>query len=524
MIATALIVFREVFELALVVGIVLASTQEVGGKGKWVGLGIAAGTLGACVIAAFAGVIANLAGGMGQELLNATILLAAVAMLGWHNVWMSRHAREMARRMDAVGRAVAAGARPPYALAVVVGMAALREGSEIVLFLWGIAASEGSGQLGMLAGGGLGLAGGLLIGLGMYLGLLRIPQRYIFAVTSWMILLLAAGMASQAAGFMVQAGWVPPLGDPVWDSSWLLRDKSAFARVLHTLVGYTARPAGMQLVFYAIALATIGGLMRLLGPERPRQAAKMAAVAIALGIPLAGTAPRAEASDFKVFHPIVVQGETELELRGIDRHFNAGDVPDERNRTIEAGYGFTDWWFAELEAEYVQGGDQEQPGFQHTAKAIENVFAPIPQGTYWVDLGAFLEAEFAAQPDTPNEVFFGPLFETQFGHWLHTLNVIWHGEYGTNADPNIDLRYAWQTKWLLHLHFQPGLEIHGNAGDWTRFAPRSEQTAYAGPVVFGMWIFGRGYNLRYELGQLYGMTEASADTVTKFMLEFEHVF
>jgi len=89
---------------------------------------VVAGALAACVVAAFAGALSQLFAGMGQELFNAAILAVAVVMLTWHNVWMARHGREMAGEMRAVGQAVADGSKPLLALAVVVGVAVLREG------------------------------------------------------------------------------------------------------------------------------------------------------------------------------------------------------------------------------------------------------------------------------------------------------------------------------------------------------------------------------------------------------------
>jgi high-affinity iron transporter len=267
--STALIVFREVLEAALVVGIVMAGSKGVPGRGLWVGSGIVAGTAGACVVAAFAGAIQNAAAGIGQELLNATILFAAVVMLGWHCVWMGRHGRDIARHMSAVSREVVQGSRPLYALAIVVGLAVLREGSEVVLFLYGIAAGGGAGALSMLGGGAVGLAGGVAIGVAIYAGLMRIPMRYLFAVTTWMIILLAAGMASQGARFLVQADLLPALGSHLWDTSGILSERKIAGRVLHTLVGYDASPSGIQLLFYATTLLIIGSLTWILGRANP---------------------------------------------------------------------------------------------------------------------------------------------------------------------------------------------------------------------------------------------------------------
>jgi high-affinity iron transporter len=265
MLATAIIVFREVLEASLVVGIVLAACQGVPRRGIWVTGGIVVGILGASLVAVCAGAIAAAVNGIGQELFNATILFTAVAMLGWHNVWMNRHGRELAAAAGALGAEVAGGTRPLYALAMVVGIAVLREGSEIVLFLYGIAISSGTGGLSMFAGGILGLAGGVAIGALIYLGLLAIPLRRLFTVTSWLILLLAAGMASQGAAFLTQANLLPSLGNDLWNTSSILTENSMLGLLLHVLIGYSAEPAGIQVVFYLATLVVIGSLMRMFG-------------------------------------------------------------------------------------------------------------------------------------------------------------------------------------------------------------------------------------------------------------------
>jgi high-affinity iron transporter len=280
MLAVAIIVFREVLEASLVVGIVLAASRGVAGRGVWVTSGIVTGVLGAALVAACAGAIAAAVNGIGQELFNAAILFTAVVMLGWHNVWMNRHGRELAAAAATLGKAVLGRSRPLYALALVVGIAVLREGSEAVLFLYGIAIASGAGALSILGGGVLGLAGGASIGALMYLGLLAIPLRRLFGVTSWLILLLAAGMASQGAAFLMQANLLPSLGNELWDTSSILSERSMLGLLLHVLIGYSAQPAGIQVVFYLATLVGIGTLMRVTGrvPAAPSQPAATASI------------------------------------------------------------------------------------------------------------------------------------------------------------------------------------------------------------------------------------------------------
>ena len=183
-------------------------------------------------------------------------------MLMWHNAWMARHGREIAAEMRQIGAAVSEGAKPLTALAIVVGLAVLREGSEVVLFLYGIAASGTTGMA-LLVGGLLGVAAGAAFTAFTYYGLLAIPTRYIFSVTSWLIALLAAGLAAQAVQFLNNAGVMVVLDQTMWNTSWLLSEGSIFGRLLHTLIGYTERPTELQLVVYIGTLVAMYVLMRI---------------------------------------------------------------------------------------------------------------------------------------------------------------------------------------------------------------------------------------------------------------------
>jgi high-affinity iron transporter len=270
--AALIIVFREVFEAGLIIGIVLAVTGAVPHRNRWIGGGVLAGALAACVVAVFTGALSQLFAGMGQELFNAAILGVAVIMLTWHNVWMAHHGREMAGEMRAVGQAVADGTKSLLALAVVVGVAVLREGSEVALFLYGVAASDGGSAISLAIGGVIGLALGAAVCLVTYFGLMRIPPRALFATTTVLITLLAAGMAAQAVAFLERANWLSFLDTVVWDSGWLLSETSIAGRTMHTLIGYTDQPTEMQLVIYLAVLVVTIALMRLTGSQHTDRA------------------------------------------------------------------------------------------------------------------------------------------------------------------------------------------------------------------------------------------------------------
>ncbi|MDC6084916.1 FTR1 family iron permease, partial [Burkholderia cenocepacia] len=197
------------------------------------------------------------------------VLCAATRRLGGQSSGSRGQGREWARRGGAGGRGGGAGSRPLTGLAIVVGVAVLREGSEAVLFLYGIAAGDPGQTPQMIAGGLLGVLGGAGLGYAMYAGLLQIPLKRLFSVTNGLIVLLAAGMASQCVGFLLAAGLVPSWGDAVWDTSWLLKETSIVGKALHTLIGYTARPAGIQIAAYVATLVAILVLARFVG--RPQE-------------------------------------------------------------------------------------------------------------------------------------------------------------------------------------------------------------------------------------------------------------
>ena len=277
MFGTAIIVFRETLEAALFVGIIAAATRGLIGRSRWLTAGVLAGSAGALALAAGAEHISALADGVGQDLVNVGILVVALAMLTWHCVWVSNHGAQAAVEARALGSTFKHGQRAPWALMIVVALSVLREGAETVLFVAGYAA--GSGPNGTLIGALAGVLCGSAVGALIYLGLSRIPMQSMFAVTNTLILLLAASIASQLARALSQAGLISAWGQPVWDTSPLLRIDSPIGTLAHALVGYEAQPTGLQLAFYALAvLVIVSGSRWVRGSQARRRTALMARV------------------------------------------------------------------------------------------------------------------------------------------------------------------------------------------------------------------------------------------------------
>ena len=257
MFGSTLIVFRESLEAALLIGIIAASTRGLAGRNKWLSLGIAGGILGSVIVALLTESIAEMAGGNGQEFFKAAVLGIAVLMIGWHNVWMATHSKEMVTKAKSMGLEVQNGVQDLSAIAIAIMLTVLREGSEAALFIQGMLASATDSASLVFLGAVFGLAAGCTVGLITYFGLLRIPLRRFFSVTSALLLLLASGLASQMAKFLVQADLIPALATPLWDTSWLLSAKSGLGAALYILLGYEDKPSGMQVIFYTTTFVCI---------------------------------------------------------------------------------------------------------------------------------------------------------------------------------------------------------------------------------------------------------------------------
>jgi hypothetical protein len=175
----------------------------------------------------------------------------------------------------------------------------MREGAEVVLFLYGIVVGSGASALSLAGGGVAGLALAAALSWLLYRGLVAIPVHRLFSVTNGLIALLAAGMAGQAAAILHGADLLPGWGERLWDTSSLLSDDSLIGRTLHALIGYSARPSGIQVSAWLLTLLVLIGASRTIGSTSGR---KLAAVA-AVGLMLAGT-PAARADDLPilVFH------------------------------------------------------------------------------------------------------------------------------------------------------------------------------------------------------------------------------
>lgn len=257
LLSALLIVFREVLEAGLVISVVVAACAGMRIR-RVVFAGIVAGVLFACVLALFTNTIENMLSGMGQEVFNAALLLVAAVMLTWQITWMSTRGREIAdENRREIKSILDKGKNTHFAIAVVVAIAVMREGSEVVLILYGQFASVENSGVSMATGGVLGIIAGVLASWALYRGFILIPVKWIFRSSNIVLTLIAAGLASQGVSILSSVDLVPSLGYQIWDTSSILSDNGALAPVARAILGYTATPSGVQILTWLIVVVAI---------------------------------------------------------------------------------------------------------------------------------------------------------------------------------------------------------------------------------------------------------------------------
>ena len=270
--ATFLVTLREAFEASLLLGLVYTYLDKIGAREnfRWVTLGSALGLAASVAMGVGVGFLSGPLLDLGPDLIGAGVIFLAVVLLTWHAWWMQQHARGIRgvieQRIDQ-----ARVTQRLWIVGLIAFTGVFREGAETVLFLWGIMAQATSAAgWGTVAGGVAGIVTAAALGWAIFYGGRNVSLPRFFAITTALILLLAAGLFSTGLGRLQGLG-VLPMTVTLWDTSAFLSDGSVAGSFLGGLVGYRARPSLLEVAGYAAYLLGAGFLV-LAGSFRPAPA------------------------------------------------------------------------------------------------------------------------------------------------------------------------------------------------------------------------------------------------------------
>lgn len=260
----ALVVFRECLEIALLLGVILAVTKQLEKSRIYIIAGVMLGTVSAALFAFFTRSITVAFSGLGDEIFNSGIILLTVTLIGWTIVWMQGYGIKIKQNLNDLSVKISSGDSSYIMLVLIVAATILREGMEIIILVYSISSVEIIDSNSYLLGLIIGIVSGLTLGVIIYLGLIKIVnQQYIFRISSILLMLVASGFAAEAAGILSSSGIITILSDQLWDSSWLISDRSIYGKFLKMITGYIARPNGLQVVFYVCTLGLINILIQI---------------------------------------------------------------------------------------------------------------------------------------------------------------------------------------------------------------------------------------------------------------------
>ena len=262
MLNAIIVVWRELFEAVLIVGIIISYLKDHAslkkawpflGAGLFVGLGISA------LLAYFFQHAESEWEGTRLEIFQVSLLGVAAILMTHMCIWMKSHAMHIKKDLEK-GLSNQLETAQLFGVTGLTALAIGREGGELVVFFYGMGVDAG-------ATGGMGklyLAG--LIGLGLtvvtaflfYRGIKAFSQRVFFKVSSIFLLLTSSSMILMATRKMIQNGWISTLKDGVWDTSILLDERSSIGGVISTLSGYESTPSLMVILvataYWAVTL------------------------------------------------------------------------------------------------------------------------------------------------------------------------------------------------------------------------------------------------------------------------------
>ena len=260
------IVWRESVEALLVVGILYAWLKNGGADARhglpYLWGGVALGILAAIGLGVALVGFTEVLSGDAQDYFQTGMVLVACVLIVQMVLWMKQHGRTLKREMEASLEQSTRDANW-WGVTVLVALAIAREGSETVIFLYGLGFGQ-SGHVGMdqiLA---------VLIGLGLAFVTFYVLQlggkifswRLFFRITEIMLLFLGAGLFQTGVDKLIDKEILPTFIDRLWNSSAILDDSSTFGSLVATLTGYRAHPALMNLVAYAAYWLVVWFLVR----------------------------------------------------------------------------------------------------------------------------------------------------------------------------------------------------------------------------------------------------------------------
>ena len=307
--AELIIMFREVLEASLIIGILYTYLNKSGNKDSlqmvWTGVGTA--VILSIIIAIIFGQLAIGLKDNEAKIFEGIVMIIASIVLTTMIIWMARNKNISEDLKNKAQEAISSGFK--YGIFTLAFVAVFREGVEIILLLWG-AGKGGINIASSILGGLLGLAGGYAI----FVQGIKVPLQKFFSVTSVLLIFVAAGMLTYGVHELESGGVIPYYGGKteiqensilairsngenktfslknekkakkwasrIWDinppinndgSYHVLHDKGAIGGLIKGFFGYNGDPSLIEFLTWIISIIGLNFLYQKVGKRKTQE-------------------------------------------------------------------------------------------------------------------------------------------------------------------------------------------------------------------------------------------------------------
>jgi len=220
----------------------------------------------------------------------------------------------------------------------------------------------------------------------------------------------------------------------------------------------------------------------------------------------------------EIYSPNVEYRELSYEYNGSNTFDSQSDKNNGQEHELVVEAGVTPHLMVESSAGY-----SKDPGadLQLTDWEVEGRYQFFEPGQYWMDTGFLVAYDFATQSQQPDSIEVKLLLQKDFGYYTSTANIGFSedlGQYAASGGPDYVL--LMNTRYRYSEDFQPGIELQSDFGQRDTFGHYNQQEHYLGPMAYGR-LFA---HLNYQVGYLYGISDAAAHSAARLNLEYETHF
>lgn len=265
MIVSLIITLRETLEMALIVGIIfryLQKSNQLEYK-KFVYWGIIAGLMMSIAGALLINSLSILFEGRIEQIFEGVIMLTGAFLLTTMILWMLNKkniAKELEEKLQKHTNKT-----HKFGVFSVVFVSILREGIETVLFLGAARFSEESNSL---LGAIIGIIVALILGYILYIGTSKFNLKVFFTFTSYLLIIVAAGLLSYGIHEFQEAGVIPIVIEHIYDINFIFDEKGPFGSFLKGLFGYNGNPSLIETIVYVVYMIVIFNIWRYLNMQK----------------------------------------------------------------------------------------------------------------------------------------------------------------------------------------------------------------------------------------------------------------